>query len=71
MTVICAWCGTVLKAGEGLVSHGICEHCAYQVETSLLRDVARARAPLPRRRRRPTSLAGASLPGFEPATLAF
>jgi len=29
ITVICAWCGKVLKQGNSeLVSHGICEDCA-------------------------------------------
>lgn len=28
MTVSCAWCGLILRRGEGPVSHGICEDCA-------------------------------------------
>ena len=32
MRVICAWCGKVIKKGDGdVVSHGICAACAEQV----------------------------------------
>jgi len=27
MQTICAWCGKVLKEGEGDISHGICPAC--------------------------------------------
>ena len=65
MTVICAWCGLVLKSEGVSVSHGICEHCAWQVETRLLRDLARQRSGTPPRRRHAAPMAGAALPGFE------
>lgn len=67
MTVVCAWCGLVLKTGEGSISHGICEQCAYQVETRLLRDISRRRGGAATRKRRSVPAAGAALPGFESA----
>lgn len=27
MTRICAWCGRVLEAGGGDITHGICPYC--------------------------------------------
>ncbi len=35
ITVICAWCATVLTRGSDVVSHGICNPCANLV----LRDI--------------------------------
>jgi len=32
-TVVCAWCGVTLEAGDpALISHGICPECAAKVE---------------------------------------
>lgn len=28
VTVLCAWCGTVLHVGGTAISHGICKDCA-------------------------------------------
>ncbi len=40
MQVICAWCGSVIKAGTGEVSHGLCsvcyEKCKREVAEGLL-----------------------------------
>lgn len=33
MKTICAWCGEVLRDGDGPVSHGICGPCADRVKT--------------------------------------
>ncbi|MBA4180975.1 MAG: hypothetical protein C0506_10345 [Anaerolinea sp.] len=63
MTVLCAWCGKLLKPGSEVVSHGICEHCSWQVERTLAKDMFRSRA-IPRRRR-PALAASARLPGFD------
>ena len=37
LTVICAWCGKLIRAGEDAqapVSHGICEPCARREEAA-------------------------------------
>ena len=62
MTVLCAWCGKVLKSGSDPVSHGICDDCSWSVERKLLSDMQRVQvAP---RRRRPAVAASIPLPGF-------
>lgn len=40
LTVICAWCSKILRAGGARHSHGICEPCA----TALLLAAQRASA---------------------------
>lgn len=35
LTVVCAWCGTVLQPGGRSISHGICLHCARIFEREL------------------------------------
>ena len=32
MTVVCAWCGLVLKEGGPTITHGICKPCESQWE---------------------------------------
>lgn len=31
MRKVCAWCSMVMSAGDGHVSHGICDKCAREV----------------------------------------
>ena len=61
MSVVCAWCGTTLKRGDGAVSHGICASCSKLVES---RFVANWPRPESRIRRRRVVLPTLPLPGF-------
>lgn len=42
MFQVCAWCGTILTPGDGVVSHGICRDCAEHARAEL-RELKRAR----------------------------
>jgi len=36
MKQICAWCGKVIKEGQGKASHGICPECIEILEETWL-----------------------------------
>lgn len=63
MTVLCAWCGKVLRLGGGVVSHGICDHCSWQVEREIIEGGRGARKAPGNGGR--TSRASSPLPGFD------
>ncbi|MCZ2108941.1 MAG: hypothetical protein LC118_05150 [Dehalococcoidia bacterium] len=35
ITIVCAWCGVLVQAGNETVSHGICASCAMEFLESL------------------------------------
>jgi len=49
-TVVCAWCGIVLRSGGDERSHGICQPCAAHFLAKLLEmriDASAVRPPQP------------------------
>jgi len=69
MQVVCAWCGqTVSGEGKGgPVSHGICPACAFTVEHTFHRSLARrsrVRLLQPRRQQQQRQAPTLPLPGF-------
>lgn len=35
MRVVCAWCGKIIEAGDGPISHGVCEPCVVLLDQGL------------------------------------
>ncbi|MCC6382724.1 MAG: hypothetical protein IT304_09450 [Dehalococcoidia bacterium] len=59
-SLVCAWCGALLRLAGELISHGICSHCLEGVEVQEVSDPSRRRrraAASPRRARRPRPVA--------------
>ena len=64
MTVVCAWCGLMMRRAGSEVSHGICSPCSTKVESRFITNwPPLATGP---RRRRPPMAPSHPLPGFLP-----
>ena len=35
ITVLCAWCGTILAQGGRRISHGLCERCRHGLDREI------------------------------------
>jgi hypothetical protein len=66
VTVICAWCGRVLRHGGSELSHGICGACSRKVESRATR-MWPLPAPPTRSRRKRSVAPTLPLPGFAAA----
>lgn len=46
VTIVCAWCGRVLQAGNGgSVSHGLCETCLPRVVDTIAKRLEETSSP--------------------------